>query len=112
MKIKEIAEQLANLTVLEAHKLAKIMKETYDIEPTGPEIVVETVEEIVEEKELYFDAILTSFGDKKLQIVRELKDITGKGLKDSKELVDNIPSSIKNCIAFTNSSSDVNPSTQ
>lgn len=93
--LKEFAEQIANLTVLEAHKLSEIMKDEYGIEPASQEIIATEVAEVQVEEQTEFDVILTSFGTKKLQIVRELKNITGKSLKESKDFTDNIPSVIQ-----------------
>jgi large subunit ribosomal protein L7/L12 len=96
--LKAFAEQLVNLTVKEVNELAKILKDEYGIEPAAAAAVVAAPAAggaaAVEEK-TKFNVVLTSPGGAKLQIVKLVKDITGLGLKEAKELVDKAPTAIK-----------------
>ena len=96
--LKEFAEQLVNLTVKEVTELANILKDEYGIEPAAAAAVAVAGagggEEAAEEK-TEFDVILTAAGGSKLAVVKLVKEITGQGLKEAKDLVDNVPSAIK-----------------
>ncbi len=96
--LKTFAEQLVNLTVKEVNELATILKDEYGIEPAAAAVAVAGPAaeggEVAEEKST-FDVVLTSPGGAKLQIVKLVKDITGLGLKESKELVDSAPKAVK-----------------
>ena len=81
--LKNFAEQLVNLTVKEVNELAQILKDEYGIEPAA---AAEKTE---------FDVILKSAGDNKLAVVKLVKDLTGLGLKEAKEVVDGAPSKVK-----------------
>ncbi len=98
--LKDFAEQLVNLTVKEVNELADILKEEYGIEPAAAAVAVaagggaagggEAAEEQTE-----FDVILKAPGGSKLAVVKLVKELTGLGLKDAKELVDSAPKAIK-----------------
>lgn len=100
--LKDFAEQLVNLTVKEVNELAGILKEEYGIEPAAAAVAVaagavgggEAVEEQSE-----FDVILKAAGASKLAVVKLVKELTGLGLKDAKELVDGAPKAVKEGIA-------------
>ena len=97
--LKAFAEQLVNLTVKEVNELAQILKDEYGIEPAAAAVAVAAVPaaaaaEAVEEK-TSFDVILKSAGAAKLAIVKLVKEQTGLGLKEAKDLVDGAPSKIK-----------------
>jgi len=100
--LKAFAEQLVNLTVKEVSELAKILKDEYGIEPTAAAAVVAAAPAagagdggaVVAEK-TEFDVILKHPGGAKLQIVKLVKELTGLGLKESKELVDAAPKAVK-----------------
>ena len=97
--LKEFAEQLVNLTVKEVTELANILKDEYGIEPAAAAAAVAVAgagggEEAAEEK-TEFDVILTAAGGSKLAVVKLVKELTGQGLKEAKDLVDNVPSAIK-----------------
>ena len=102
--LNAFAEQLVNLTVKEVNELAKILKETYGIEPAaavsvaGPAAGGGAAAPAAEEKTA-FDVILKSGGAAKLQVVKIVKDLTGLGLKEAKDLVDGAPKPIKEGIA-------------
>jgi large subunit ribosomal protein L7/L12 len=100
-KLKVFAEQLASLNVKEINELSAILKEDYGIEPvalSAPVVVASGTEsnnaEVAEEKNS-FDVVLKSAGTSKLAVVKLVKEITGLGLKEAKELVDGAPKSIK-----------------
>jgi len=97
--LKDFAEKLVNLTVKEVNELADILKEEYGIEPAAAAAVVagpaaggggEAAEEQSE-----FTVVLKAAGGSKLAVVKLVKELTGLGLKEAKELVDNAPSNIK-----------------
>ncbi len=100
--LKDFAEQLVNLTVKEVNELADILKEEYGIEPAAAAVAVTgggaTSGEAAEEKS-EFDVILTAAGGSKLAVVKLVKELTGLGLKDAKELVDGAPKPVKEGIA-------------
>ena len=98
--LKAFAEQLVNLTVKEVNELATILKEEYGIEPAAAAVAVAAgpaageAADAVEEK-TSFDVVLKSAGQAKLAVVKAVKELTGLGLKESKDLVDGAPSEIK-----------------
>ena len=102
--LKEFAEQLVNLTVKEVSELANILKDEYGIEPAAAAVAVAgpaaggAAGDAGEEKS-EFDVILTAAGGSKLAVVKLVKELTGLGLKEAKDLVDNAPSPIKEGIA-------------
>ncbi len=91
--LKKMAEEIVGLTLLEAQELKTILKDEYGIEPAGGAIMVAgpgaggDAEEAAEEKDS-FDVILKSFGEKKINVIKEVRAITGLGLKEAKELVE------------------------
>jgi large subunit ribosomal protein L7/L12 len=96
--LKAFAEQLVNLSVKEVNELAKILKDEYGIEPAAAAVAVAApagggAAAAVEKST--FDVILKSAGGAKLQIVKIVKDITGLGLKEAKDLVDGAPKAVK-----------------
>ncbi|MCX8473115.1 MAG: 50S ribosomal protein L7/L12 [Sediminibacterium sp.] len=99
--LKQIAETLVNLTVKEVQELATILKNDYGIEPAAAAVVVsgdQGAAAQVEEKTA-FDVVLKEAGPNKLNVVKLVKEITGLGLKESKELVDGAPKAIKEGIS-------------
>lgn len=101
--IKAIAEQLVNLTVKEVSELAEVLKTEYGIEPAAAAVAVAGpaaagVADAAEEKS-EFDVILKSPGAAKLAVVKAVRELTGLGLKEAKDLVDAAPSEIKKGIA-------------
>ena len=91
--IKKFAEELVNLTVKEVQELAQVLKEEYGIEPAAAAPAAGGA--AAEAEQTQFDVILTSAGQAKLQIVKVVKEITGLGLKEAKELVDKVPAPVK-----------------
>ena len=101
--LKEFAEQLVNLTVKEVSELADILKNDYGIEPAAAAVAVASpaaagAGDAAEEKS-EFDVILKAAGGSKLAVVKLVKELTGLGLKEAKELVDNAPSPVKEAIS-------------
>ncbi|OMP31068.1 50S ribosomal protein L7/L12 [Mangrovimonas sp. DI 80] len=101
--LKDFAEQLVNLTVKEVNELATILKDEYGIEPAAAAVAVaaggaaaggEAAEEQTE-----FDVILKAAGASKLAVVKLVKELTGLGLKEAKELVDGAPSTVKEAVS-------------
>ena len=96
--LKAFAEQLVNLTVKEVNELAEILKTEYGIEPAAAAVAVAAPTATpVEEKEekTSFDVVLKSVGANKLAIVKAVKELTGLGLKEAKDIVDSAPAPIK-----------------
>jgi len=96
--VKEIAEQLVNLTVKEANELAKVLEEEYDIKPAAAAVAVAGPAgggDDAAEEQTEFDVILKSAGAKKIAVIKEVRGITGLGLKEAKEMVDGAPNAIK-----------------
>jgi len=97
--LKALAEQLVSLTVKEVNELAKILKDDYGIEPAAaaPVMVASAGggEAAAPAEKTQFDVILKSAGGAKLQVVKLVKDLTGLGLKEAKELVDGAPKPVK-----------------
>jgi large subunit ribosomal protein L7/L12 len=94
---EQLIEFIKSMTVLELSELVKELEEVFGVSASAPMMAAmpamgggEAVEEQTE-----FDVILSSFGEKKIQVVKEVRNITGLGLKESKELVDNVPNPIK-----------------
>lgn len=100
--LKAFAEQLVNLTVKEVNELAAILKDEYGIEPAAAAVAVAAgpaaAAEAVEEKSS-FDVILKSAGANKLAIVKLVKELTGLGLKEAKDIVDAAPAPVKEGVA-------------
>ena len=102
--IKSIADQLVNLTVKDVSELANILKDEYGIEPAAATVVSTAAAgggdggEVAEEK-TNFDIVLKSAGASKLGVVKLVKELTGLGLKDAKDMVDSAPKAIKEGVA-------------
>ncbi len=102
--LKAFAEQLVNLTVKEVNELAQILKDEYGIEPAAAAVAVAgpaaggDAPAAAEEK-TSFDVILKEAGGQKLAVVKLVKDLTGLGLKEAKDLVDGAPKELKTGIA-------------
>ena len=102
--IKAIAEELVNLTVKEVNELATVLKDEYGIEPAAAAAVAVAApaggdETGGGEEKSEFDVILTAPGGSKLQVVKAVKELTGLGLKEAKELVDAAPKAVKEGVA-------------
>lgn len=98
--VKDLAEQLVNLTIKEANELAKVLEEEYDIKPAAAAAVAVSDpagggDAGAAEEQTEFDVVLTSAGAKKIAVIKEVRAITGLGLKEAKELVDGAPNTVK-----------------
>ena len=101
--LKDFAEKLVNLTVKEVNELADILKDEYGIEPAAAAAVAVAgpaggdaggAAPAAEEKD-EFDVILSAAGDKKINVIKEVRGITGLGLKEAKEFVESCPKAVK-----------------
>ncbi|MFD2597850.1 50S ribosomal protein L7/L12 [Sphingobacterium corticis] len=96
--LKQLAEQLVNLTVKEVKELADILKDEYGIEPAAAAVAVAAPAEggaAAAEEKTSFDVILKEAGGQKLAVVKLVKDLAGLGLKEAKDLVDGAPKELK-----------------
>ena len=93
--LKNLAETLVNLTVKDVNELAAILKDEYGIEPAAAAVVVAAGGGEAAEEKTEFDVILKSAGASKLAVVKLVKDLTGAGLKEAKDMVDGAPTAIK-----------------
>ena len=104
-KISKLGDEIAGLTLKEAVDLADYMKETYGIEPAAGGAVMMAGgpaaggEGAADEEQTEFDVILEGAGDKKIQVIKVVREATGLGLKEAKELVDSAPKPIKEKVA-------------
>jgi large subunit ribosomal protein L7/L12 len=103
--IKALAEQLVGLTLLEANELKNHLKDEYGIEPAAGGAVMMAGPAgggeggAAAEEKTEFDVILTSAGDKKINVIKEVRGITGLGLKEAKELVEGAPKPVKEAVS-------------
>jgi len=102
--VKDLAEQLVNLTIKEANELAKVLEEEYDIKPAAAAVAVAggapgAADGAGAEEQTEFDVILKSAGAKKIAVIKEVRGITGLGLKEAKELVDGAPNAVKEAVS-------------
>ena len=100
--IKAIAEELVNLTVKEVNELATVLKDEYGIEPAAAAVAVAAGPAggaAAAEEKTAFDVILKAAGSAKLQVVKAVKENCGLGLKEAKDLVDGVPSKLKEGVA-------------
>ncbi|MEZ5979802.1 MAG: 50S ribosomal protein L7/L12 [Planctomycetota bacterium] len=98
-ELQKIAEQLDGLTLLQASKLVKALEERWGVSAAAPVAVAAVAGggggEAAAEEKTSFDVILTDGGDKKIQVIKEVRALTGLGLKEAKDLVDGAPKTIK-----------------
>ena len=100
--LKDFAEQLVNLTVKEVNELATILKDEYGIEPAAAAVAVAAGPAAggdAAEEQTEFDVILKAAGGSKLAVVKLVKELTGNGLKESKDLVDGAPATLKEAVS-------------
>jgi large subunit ribosomal protein L7/L12 len=101
---EDVIEFIANMSVLELSELVKEMEEKFGVSAAAPVAMMaagpgEGGGAAAEEEKTEFDVILTAFGDKKIQVIKEVRAITGLGLKDAKALVDEVPKPVKEGVA-------------
>ena len=97
--IKKLGDKIVGLTLMQAKELGDYLKDEHGIEPAGGGAVMVAgpaggAAEAVEEKTT-FDVVLKAFGEKKIQVIKEVRALTSLGLKEAKELVDNAPKNVK-----------------
>jgi len=105
--IQKIAEEISHLTLLEARDLVKVLEEKFGIKAAQPMAVAAMpasgvgvgTEAAPPEEKAEFDVILTGFGDKKIQVIKVVRELTGLGLKEAKELVEGVPKPVKEGIS-------------
>jgi large subunit ribosomal protein L7/L12 len=96
--LEKIADQLSELTVLEAADLAKLLEEKWGVSAAAPVAVAAIAgggEADAVEEQTEFDVVLASFGEKKINVIKEVRAITALGLKEAKDLVESAPKEIK-----------------
>jgi large subunit ribosomal protein L7/L12 len=95
--LDKIVDDLSTLTVIEAAELSKLLEEKWGVSAAAPAAVMQVAGDAgaVEEEKSEFDVILASFGEKKINVIKEVRAITGLGLKEAKDLVEAVPSAIK-----------------
>ena len=99
-EIKKLGDEIAGMTLMQAKELGDYLKEEHGIEPAGGAVMVAGPaaaggEAAAEEEKTSFDVILKSFGDKKIQVIKEVRALTSLGLKEAKDLVDGAPKPVK-----------------
>jgi len=95
--LAKIVEELSALTVMEAAELSKMLEESWGVSAAAPVAVAAAggAPAEAEEEKTEFDVVMTSFGEKKINVIKEVRAITGLGLKEAKELVEAAPKAIK-----------------
>ena len=95
--LEKIVDDLSALTVLEAAELSKMLEEKWGVSAAAPVAVAAAGggEVAAAEEQDAFDVMLTSFGEKKINVIKEVRAITGLGLKEAKDLVEGVPSAVK-----------------
>ena len=95
--LNEIADQLSTLTVMEAAELASLLEDKWGVSAAAPAAVAAAAApgEAAAEEQTEFEVVLIGFGDKKIQVIKEIRGITALGLKEAKELVEGAPKTIK-----------------
>ncbi|MEX0686869.1 MAG: 50S ribosomal protein L7/L12 [Balneolales bacterium] len=99
--VKTIAEQLVNLTIKEANELAEVLESEYGIKPAAAAVAAPAAgggEAVAAEEQTEFDVILKAIGGNKIAVIKEVRGLTGLGLKEAKELVDGAPNTIKEAV--------------
>jgi len=100
--IEKIVDQLSELTVLEAADLAKLLEDKWGVSAAAPVAVAAVAaggDAAAEEEQTEFDVILTAFGEKKINVIKEVRTITGLGLKEAKDLVEGAPKPVKEAVS-------------
>ena len=95
--LEKIVDDLSALTVLEAAELSKMLEEKWGVSAAAPVAAAAAAggEAAAAEEQDAFDVMLTSFGEKKINVIKEVRGITGLGLKEAKDLVEGVPSAVK-----------------
>ncbi len=93
--LEKIVDQLSQLTVMEAAELSKMLEEKWGVSAAAPVAVAAAAAPVVVAEKTDFEVVLQEAGDKKIEIIKIVREITGLGLKEAKELVDAAPKSVK-----------------
>jgi large subunit ribosomal protein L7/L12 len=98
--LAQIAEQLSGLTVLEAAELAKLLEEKWGVSAAAPMAMAAApvAEAAAVEEQDEFDVVLAAYGEKKINVIKEVRAITGLGLKEAKDLVEAAPKAVKEAV--------------
>ena len=98
-ELEKIVDELSSLTVIEAAELSKMLEEKWGVSAAAPVAVAAVGSSAdatsAEEEQVEFDVVLTGFGDKKINVIKEVRAITGLGLKEAKDLVEGVPNPVK-----------------
>jgi large subunit ribosomal protein L7/L12 len=104
--VQKIAEEISGLTLLEARDLVKVLEETLGVKAAAPVAVAAAAapgaaaaDAAPAEEKTEFDVILTGFGDKKIQVIKVVRELTGLGLKEAKDLVEGVPKPVKEAVS-------------
>ena len=108
-KVEQVAEQLDHLTLLEAAQLSKLLQEKWGVSAAAPMAVAAMpgmagpggAAPVAEEEKTEFDVVLTAAGDKKIQVIKVVRELTGLGLKEAKAVVDEAPKPVKEKVSKT-----------
>ena len=98
-KMEEIVSTLSDLTILEVSELVKKLEEKWGVSAAAPVMVAGAAAAPAAPEKEEFDVVLTSAGDKKIQVIKVVRELTGLGLKEAKDLVDGAPKSVKEGIS-------------
>ena len=98
--LEQLVDDLSQLTVIEAAELSKLLEDKWGVSAAAPVAVAAAPAEsaAVEEEKTEFDLILVSFGEKKINVIKEVRAITGLGLKEAKDLVEGVPNAVKEAV--------------
>ena len=105
--VQKIAEEIGGLTLLEARDLVKVLEEKLGVKAAAPLAVAAmaapgaapAAEAAAAEEKTEFDVVLTGFGDKKIQVIKVVRELTGLGLKEAKDLVEGVPKPVKEAVS-------------
>ncbi len=94
--LERIVDDLSGLTVLEAAELSKLLEDKWGVSAAAPvAVAVAAPAEAAQEEQYAFDVILSSYGEKKINVIKEVRAMTGLGLKEAKDLVESAPETVK-----------------
>ncbi len=98
--LDKFVDDLSTLTVIEAAELSKLLEDKWGVSAAAPAAVMQVAGDVAvaEEEKSEFDVVLASFGEKKINVIKEVRAITGLGLKEAKDLVEAVPSAIKEAV--------------
>lgn len=97
--LEQLVNDLSGLTVIEAAELAKLLEDKWGVSAAAPVAVAAAAPEAAAEEEKdSFDVVLANFGDKKINVIKEVRAITGLGLKEAKDLVESAPAPVKEAV--------------